>query len=60
MIDCELLKSKAFYLTPKAVDIQPLSESLAFDLFVFESVVAVDEAHYRDLRNDRKIFFTER
>jgi hypothetical protein len=53
-----LLKSVAFYLTPKAVDYQPLSESFAFDYFVFETVVAVDEAHYRELRNWRKIFFT--
>jgi len=48
----------AFYLTPKVVVNQPLSESLAFDYFVFETVVAVDGAHYRDLRNWRKIFFT--
>jgi hypothetical protein len=49
----------AFYLTPKAVVYQPLSESLAFDFFVFESVVAVDEAHYREIQTGRKIFFTE-
>jgi len=54
-----IVKELPFYLTAKVVVIQPLSESLAFDFFVSESVVAVDGAHYREIKIDHKIFFTE-
>jgi hypothetical protein len=41
----------------KVVYNQQLSESLATDFFALKTVVAVDGAHYRDLRISRKIFF---
>jgi len=54
-----IVKELPFYLTAKVVVNQPLSESFAFDFFVSESVVAVDGAHYRELKSYHKSFLTE-